>query len=50
MAERMPPSIVAAVLAAQNGASIVRVHDVLETAAALNVLSKVHHQQKQQKR
>jgi dihydropteroate synthase len=46
MAERMPPSIVAAVLAAQNGASIVRVHDVLETAAALNVLSKVHHQQK----
>lgn len=50
MAERMPPSIVAAVLAVQNGASIVRVHDVLETAAALNVLSKVHHQQKQEKR
>ena len=39
MAERMPPSIVAAVLAVQNGASIVRVHDVRETAAALKVLS-----------
>jgi dihydropteroate synthase len=38
MAERMPPSIVAAVLAVQNGASIVRVHDVLETSAALKVL------------
>jgi dihydropteroate synthase len=38
MAGRMPPSIVAAVLAVQNGASIVRVHDVLETAAALKVL------------
>jgi dihydropteroate synthase len=38
MAERMPPSIVAAVLAVQNGASIVRVHDVRETAAALQVL------------
>ena len=39
MAERMPPSIVAAVLAVQNGASIVRVHDVRETAAALKVLT-----------
>ena len=39
MAERMPPSIVAAVLAVQNGASIVRVHDVRETAAALKVLA-----------
>ena len=38
MAERMPPSIVAAVLAVQNGASIVRVHDVSETSAALKVL------------
>jgi dihydropteroate synthase len=38
MAERMPPSIVAAVLAVQNGASIARVHDVLETVAALKVL------------
>jgi dihydropteroate synthase len=38
MADRMPPSIVAAVLAVQNGASIVRVHDVLETNAALKVL------------
>lgn len=39
MAERLPPSIVAAVLAVQNGASIVRVHDVRETAAALKVLA-----------
>jgi dihydropteroate synthase len=39
MADRMPPSIVAAVLAVQNGASIVRVHDVRETAAALKVLA-----------
>ena len=38
MSERMPPSIVAAVLAVQNGASIVRVHDVLETSVALKVL------------
>jgi dihydropteroate synthase len=38
MADRMPPSIVAAVLAVQNGASIVRVHDVRETVAALQVL------------
>ncbi len=41
MAERMPPSIVAAVLAVQNGASIVRVHDVRETVAALKVLNAV---------
>jgi dihydropteroate synthase len=34
----MPPSIVAAVLAVQNGASIVRVHDVRETSAALKIL------------
>jgi dihydropteroate synthase len=39
MAERMPPSIVAAVLAVQQGASIVRVHDVRETVAALKVLT-----------
>jgi dihydropteroate synthase len=41
MADRMPPSIVAAMLAVQNGASIVRVHDVLETKAALIVLKAV---------
>ena len=39
MVDRMPASIVAAVLAVQNGASIVRVHDVRETAAALKVLA-----------
>jgi dihydropteroate synthase len=38
MPDRMPLSIVAAVIAVQNGASIVRVHDVLETNAALKVL------------
>lgn len=38
MPDRMLPSVVAAVLAVQNGASIVRVHDVLETNAALKVL------------
>jgi dihydropteroate synthase len=38
MEQRMPPSVVAAVLAVQNGASIVRVHDVKETVAALKVL------------
>ena len=39
--QRMPPSVVAAVLAVQNGASIVRVHDVKETVTALKVLSTV---------
>ena len=39
MADLMPPSVVAAVLAVQNGASIVRVHDVRETMAALKVLA-----------
>jgi dihydropteroate synthase len=38
MTDRMPPSIVAAVLAVQSGSSIVRVHDVLETQAAFKVL------------
>ena len=35
--ERVVPSAVLAVMAAQNGASIVRVHDVAETADALAV-------------
>ena len=35
--ERMPGSIAAAVLAAQNGAAIIRVHDVAETCDALKV-------------
>ncbi len=39
MADRMPPSIVAVVLSVQNGASIVRVHDVRESVAALKVLA-----------
>lgn len=45
MANRMPPSVVAAVLAVQNGASLVRVHDVRETVAALNVFRAMQHQQ-----
>ncbi len=36
--ERMPGSIAAAVLAAERGANIVRVHDVAETAQALKIL------------
>ena len=36
--QRMVPSVAAAVLAAQQGASVVRVHDVQETVAALAVL------------
>lgn len=35
--QRLVPSVVAALLAVQQGASIVRVHDVRETAAALQV-------------
>jgi dihydropteroate synthase len=37
--ERMAPSVTAAVLAVQNGAHVVRVHDVKETVQALKVLS-----------
>jgi len=37
VAERLPASIAAAVLAAERGASVVRVHDVRETVAALAV-------------
>ncbi|QDL54327.1 dihydropteroate synthase [Rhodoferax aquaticus] len=37
--DRVVPSVVAAVLAVQNGASIVRVHDVRETVQALKVLA-----------
>ena len=37
VAERLVPSVVAAVLAVEQGARIVRVHDVRETVAALAV-------------
>jgi dihydropteroate synthase len=37
--ERMAPSVTAAVLAVQNGAHVVRVHDVKETVQALKVLA-----------
>ena len=37
--ERLVPSVTAALLAVQNGASIVRVHDVKQTVQALKVLA-----------
>ena len=37
--DRMVPSVAAAMLAVQNGASVVRVHDVRETVQALKVLA-----------
>jgi dihydropteroate synthase len=37
--ERMVPSVAAALLAVQNGASVVRVHDVKQTVQALKVLA-----------
>jgi dihydropteroate synthase len=40
-AERLPESLTAAILAAQAGASMVRVHDVAETVRALSVLEAV---------
>jgi dihydropteroate synthase len=39
---RLVGSVAAAILAVQNGASIVRVHDVLETVDALSVLHSVN--------
>lgn len=41
--ERMPASIALALLAAQRGASILRVHDVAETADALAMLNALKH-------
>ena len=43
--ERMAPSVTAAVLAVQNGAHLVRVHDVKETVQALKVLAAMQEQQ-----
>lgn len=40
--DRMVPSVVAAVLAVDRGARVVRVHDVAETVAALKVWSAMH--------
>lgn len=39
--ERMVPSVVAAVLAVERGASVVRVHDVRETVQAIKVLDAI---------
>lgn len=39
--DRMVPSVAAALLAVERGASIVRVHDVLETVQALQVLNAI---------
>ena len=46
--DRMPPSVAAAVLAVERGASIVRVHDVRETVAALAVWNAMQEAQQQQ--
>lgn len=43
--ERLAPSVTAAVLAVQNGARIVRVHDVKETVQALKVVAAMQLQQ-----
>jgi len=40
--QRLPGSLALALLAAQSGASIIRVHDVAETADVLRVLEAVH--------
>ncbi len=42
VAERLVPSVAAAMLAVQRGASVVRVHDVQATVAALKILEAVH--------
>ncbi|MBX9610587.1 MAG: dihydropteroate synthase [Burkholderiales bacterium] len=42
MADRMVPSVAAALLAVQRGACVVRVHDVRETVQALRVLAAVN--------
>jgi len=39
--ERMVPSVVAAVLAVERGASVVRVHDVRETVQAIKILTAI---------
>lgn len=46
--ERLVPSVAAAVLALERGASVVRVHDVRETVAALKVWQAVKQQDHQQ--
>ena len=46
--ERLVPSVTAALLAVQNGAHIVRVHDVKETVQALKVWSAVQQQKEEQ--
>jgi dihydropteroate synthase len=39
--ERLAPSLATALLAAERGASVVRVHDVKETVQALRVLEAI---------
>lgn len=46
-AQRMVPSVAAAVLAAERGAAVLRVHDVRETVAALSVWRAMQNQQEQ---
>ena len=42
VSDRMVPSVVAAVLAAERGAAVLRVHDVAQTVAALAVWRQLH--------
>ena len=42
--DRIVPSVTAALLAVQNGAHVVRVHDVRETVQALKVFSAMQQQ------
>ncbi len=42
IAERMVPSVAAALLAVERGARVVRVHDVHETVLALKVWAAAH--------
>ena len=42
--ERLVPSLAAALLAAERGASVLRVHDVKETVQALRVLAAMQQQ------
>jgi dihydropteroate synthase len=44
--DRLVPSVTAAVLAVQNGAHVVRVHDVKETVQALKVLAAMQQQKR----
>ncbi len=43
VSERLPATLAASIIAAQNGASFIRTHDVAQTKSALDLLSAVQH-------